>query len=568
MALNQESAAARSADDRVGSRLPVQQVSPGDALDATADVVVVGSGAAGWTAAVIAATRGASVLVLEKAEAIGGSTRKSGAWVWVPNNRFLREAGIEDKRDEAVGYMARLSRPEMYDPESPTFGMPQEDFELLGGFYDSVSVAVEALESAGALEVVHISDLPDYYAQLPENRTPEGRVLMPRRADGEAGDGEDLVLQLSSRAQELGVEARCGHRVTGALVDDAEHVVGVTASTADGPVRVRARQAVIFASGGFGQNPDMRRAYLAGPIFGSCSVHTNTGDFIPIASALGAPLYNMNYPWLGPVLLERGLRNRPDHWLMFYVAGDSVLLVNRHGHRFVDEKFQYNELALPMWNWDATRAEYPNLFPIMVWDHACQEHWQADVVGSAIVPPGEDDGHIVRGETLAELTTAIRKRLHELRASTGGHTLDEAFETTLQTTIERFNLHAARGEDPDFHRGSSPISHYYHGAIGTPRPGTESNPLLHPLSETGPYYAAILAPGTHDTKGGPRTDKDARILDAAGAPIPGLYGAGNCVASVSGKAYFAGGATIGAAMAFGYRAALSAVQEPVRGAVG
>src|SRR5206468_890651 len=109
-----------------------------------------------------------------------------------------------------------------------------------------------------------------------------------------------------------------------------------------GPVTVRARRAVIFASGGFGQNPELRRAYLAGPIFASCTALTNTGDFVPMAAGLGAPLYNMSYPWLGPCPLERGLRNDPDNWLMFEPAGDSMFMVDRYGRRFVDEKIQYN----------------------------------------------------------------------------------------------------------------------------------------------------------------------------------------------------------------------------------
>jgi 3-oxosteroid 1-dehydrogenase len=541
-------------------RLPLQHVTANETFDLEADVVVVGSGAAGYAAAVTAAGRDASVIILEKADQVGGTTRKSGAWTWIPNNRFLREAGIEDPREDALRYMARLARPDMYDPDSRCFGMPEEDFALLEAFYDHGAEAMESLEEAGALRFHHAAEVPDYYAQLEEDKTPTGRVVMPLGADGPA-EGEEFITQLATRAEALGVDVHCGHRVSGVLLNDASAVVGVTATTAEGDVRVHARRGVVFASGGFGQNPDMRRAYCAGPILGSCSVKSNTGDFIPIASALGAPLYNMNYPWLGPIALEVGLRNREDTYLMFEPAGDSMLMVNRYGQRFVDEKIQYNEITLTMWNWNPARAEYPNLFPIMIWDQACQDQWEGTQWGNPIAPPGVDDAHVVHGDTLAELAVAVRERLHQLREHTGGYTLNEGFDEALAATVSRFNEHASRGQDPDFDRGASPISQFFHAALGPPRGGHDGSPLLHALSEEGPYHATIIAPGTHDTKGGPRTNANAEVLDATGTPIPGLYGAGNCVASVSGKAYFAGGATIGPALTFGYLAALAVVES-------
>lgn len=545
-------------------RIPVAQVGGGSRADVEADIVVIGSGCAGFAAALTAARLGAEVVVLEKGAYLGGTTRKSGAWSWIPNNRFLRAAGTPDERDDALRYMSRLARPELYNAEAAGFGLPAEDFALLEAFFDHAAEAIEALEEQGAITLFHADMIPDYYAQLPENKTPLGRVVMPMAENGEPGEGETMIDGFEANARELGVDLRLEHRATQVLLNDSGDVVGVTADTPSGPVTVRARQAVIFASGGFGQNPDLRRAYLAGPIFASCTTLTNTGDFVPMAAGLGAPLYNMSYPWLGPCPLERGLRNSPDNWLMFEPAGDSMFMVDRYGRRFVDEKIQYNEITQTMWRWDPSRAEYPQLFPIMIWDQACQERWAGDKWGNPIAPPGEDDGHVVHGDTLDELAAAVRERLHELRDRTGGHTLDDGFEETLTATFDRFNDHSARGEDPDFGRGGAPISVFFQSALGEPRPGNEDSPVIHPLAETGPYHATILAPGTLDTKGGPRTNADAQVLDAAGRPIPGLYGAGNCVASVSGKAYFAGGATIGPAIAFGYLAALSAVREPVR----
>ena len=547
-----------------GGRLPVSYTTEGTVADAEADVVVIGSGAAGFAAALTAARHDRSVIVLEKGAVLGGTTRKSGAWSWIPNNRFLRAAAVPDHREDALRYMARLARPELYDPHCAQLGLPSEDFGLLEAFYDHAAEAVEALEEQGAISLYQADMIPDYYAQLPENTTPYGRVVMPLNETGEPGEGDTMITGFERAARELGVDLRCEHRVSQVVLNHAGEVVGVIAETPTGSVTVRARRGVVFASGGFGQNPDLRRAYLAGPIFGSCAALTNTGDFVAIAAALGAPLYNMSYPWLGPCPLERGLRNDPDSWLMFTPAGDSMFMVDRYGRRFVDEKIQYNEITQTMWHWNPSRAEYPNLFPIMIWDQECQDRWKGDRWGNPIAAQGRDDEHVVHAATLEELAGALRQRLRSLADKTGGFGLDVGFEVTLAETFARFNEHAARGEDPDFGRGSAPISVFFQSALGDPRAGNEQSPVLYPLSAQGPYHATILAPGTLDTKGGPRTNAHAQVLDAHGAPIPGLYGAGNCVASVSGKAYFAGGATIGPALTFGYLAALASVREPVR----
>jgi succinate dehydrogenase/fumarate reductase flavoprotein subunit len=131
------------------------------------------------------------------------------------------------------------------------------------------------------------------------------------------------------------------------------------------------------------------------------------------------------------------------------------------------------------------------------------------------------------------------------------------FADELARTIEEFNQNATTGKDPMFHRGESSIELFRNGPA---RPGNAANPALFPLDSTGPYFALILAPGTLDTKGGPAIDSHARVLRAAdGHPIPGLFAAGNCAGFPSGQAYWAGGATIGLATAFGYLAALSVV---------
>ena len=123
---------------------------------------------------------------------------------------------------------------------------------------------------------------------------------------------------------------------------------------------------------------------------------------------------------------------------------------------------------------------------------------------------------------------------------------------TLRSTIERFNGFAERGVDEDHHRGEKPVQLLFNGPVKD-EPG-RANPTMWPISGTGPYYAALVTGGTLDTKGGPRTNPDGQVLDDTGTPVPGLYGVGNCVASASAQAYWAGGATLGPIIAFAHRA--------------
>src|SRR6266851_3236974 len=294
-----------------------------------------------------------------------------------------------------------------------------------------------------------------------------------------------------------------------------------------GVVPDRARLAVIFATGGFTHNPELRRNFLDVPVYGGCAATTNEGDIVAVASAVGAQLRNMNYAWMCPVPLEKAIAPDPGMIGMFSVAGDSMVFVNKYGRRVVNEKLQYNELAQTFFQWDPSAAEYPNLVLAQVWDQRSQDHSASTEYGRLIVPPGTDDSHVIKGETLEELTRRIDERV-------------------------------AR----DFHRGERAVQLLFNGPVKE-EPG-RTNPTLWPLSDTGPYYAALVTGGTLDTKGGPKATPDGQIVDDLDQPIPGLYGVGNCVASASAQAYWAGGATLGPIVAFAYRAAHAAHAEPVK----
>jgi hypothetical protein len=535
----------------------------GDDFEAAADVVVVGGGGGGLPAALFSRWLGNEVTILEKADRLGGTANKAAFWYWVPNNAPMQALGWADPEEDFLRYVARLSRPHRYDPDSPTLGLTEWEYGMCRAIYESASPATELLRERDALPYRHCAEVPDYWSLLPEDKAPKGRVLVPLDARESMSDGGAVgVRTMSAAARRDGVDIRLGHRVQRVVLDGGA-VVGVEASTVDGTVhRIAARKAVIFASGGFTHDPDLRANFLNVPVFGGCAAMSNEGDFVRIAGAVGAQLRNMNYAWMCPIPLEKAVRHDPEMSGMFSVAGDSMIFVNRYGRRVVNEKLPYNELAQAFFRWDPGAAGYPDLVLMQIWDQRTQDHSASDEYGRLIVPPGTDDAHVIRGETLGELTAGIAARLSRYAALTGGLRLADDFEANLAGSIERFNGFAEAGADADFHRGETPVQLLFNGLVRD-EPG-RTNPTMWPISPTGPYYAALVTGGTLDTKGGPRTNPDGQVLDDADRPIPGLYGVGNCVASASAQAYWAGGATLGPIIAFAYRAARAADREPAR----
>src|SRR3954454_13567609 len=152
------------------------------AFDATADIVVVGGGGGGLPAALFSRWNGDEVILLEKAEQLGGTARKAAFWYWVPNNVRMREAGIEDREEDFLRYAARLSRPQQYDPGSPTLGLPAWEHAQIRAIYESASPAAELLADRDALPYRWCEAVPDYWSELPEDKAPTGRVLVPAGA--------------------------------------------------------------------------------------------------------------------------------------------------------------------------------------------------------------------------------------------------------------------------------------------------------------------------------------------------------------------------------------------------
>jgi 3-oxosteroid 1-dehydrogenase len=528
--------------------------------DETYDVVVVGAGAAGFPAALNSARHGSSSVILEKGSEPGGTMKKSAAWYWIPNNTFMREDGKPDDKDAFLRYCARLGRPQRYVASGDHYGLSDWEYETISAFYDHASDANEALAEMGAIKPLYSPAIPDYHSTLPE-AVPFGRTLQVDRGDGEMGKGDVLTDQFTAACERLSVPVLTGHRVEAVVVDEDGAVVGVRAGANGAERHFRARQAVIFATGGFTHDDELRTNFLPAPIFSGCAAATNEGDFVHIATALGLPLRNMNFAWMCPLPFEIALAKSPYLSGMFSVAGDSMIWVDKYGKRVVNEKTIYNELATSFLQYDPAKLEYPRLLMFQIWDQRTMDGCRAtevtpstpsrisiDNYGSLIY----DDFHVIKGETLDELAAAIEDRLEKVAQHTGGFRLDESFRLNLPKSIARFNELAATGKDDDFHRGENPIEQIFTGVV--PEDNDTGNPTMYPIAESGPYYAALICAGTLDTKGGPVTNTSGQVLDADGNPVPGLYAAGNCVANASAQAYWAGGGTIGPYFTFAYLA--------------
>ena len=232
-----------------------------------------------------------------------------------------------------------------------------------------------------------------------------------------------------------------------------------------------------------------------------------------------------------------------------------MIYVDKTGRRVTNEKLAYNELAQAFFDWDPAKVEYPepgagrDLGPA-----------QPEQLGQRRVRPlHRAEGHRRRAmSSRARRSTSSPRRsasaLKQYASRTGDLKLADDFADNLagdDRALQRLRRRRARTTTST--AASAQVELLFNGAVRE-EPG-RTNPTMYPISDEGPYYAALLTGGNLDTKGGPATNPDGQVLDDPGEPIPGLYGVGNCVASASARAYWAGGATLGPIMAFAYLAA-------------
>src|ERR1700722_2227644 len=526
--------------------------------DRETDVVVLGSGAAGLTAALTAAVNGASVEVYEKAATVGGTSAVSGGIVWIPAHRRMPEEQLTPA--DAMSYLRAQSLGSM-------------DEDLVETFVETGPVMLDFVEAHSDIQFEIADGFPDYKPELPGGRPGGGRSLAAVPYDlARLGEWADRITSFPADFSNVGIDAETRARIHASVDDESGQIcvagtaliggllkglldAGVVVQTSSRAtelvaesgaisgvrvesygeiVRVRARRGVILGTGGFEWDDSLVAAFLRGPMHGAVSPPNNTGDGLRMAMAHGADLANMGEAWWVPIVqipgdtIDGHQRRRS---VRLERTRPRSIIVNRLGKRFVNEACDYNSMAGAFHYLDP-RAGYVNDPAWMVFD--AQHLKRYGFLG--VDPDGPVPDWFCESADLTEL------------AAKTGIALDG-----LTRTIDAWNHHVEDGSDPDFGRGSSA----YDGYWGDEHAMTLAGKTLGPV-DTAPFYAVPVSVGAMGTKGGPRTDRDGRVLHVSGAPIPGLFAAGNAMGGVTGRAYGGAGGTIGPAMVFGYRAGYAA----------
>lgn len=522
--------------------------------DHEVDVVVLGSGGAGLTAALTAAVTGASVEVYEKAPTVGGTTAVSGGIVWIPAHnrspdgeltpadalRYLHAQSLGSMDDELVETFVRTG-PAMLDFIEAHSGL---QFEIATGFPDyrpelpggqpgggrSLSAAPFDLAQLGEW-ATQITSFPADWSNVGFDAETRARLhaAIDERTSHLCVAGTALIAGLLKGLLDAGVTPHTNARAEGLIAEDGE-ITGVRVALPDRTISVRARHGVILGTGGFEWDPALTQAFLRGPMHGAVSPPNNTGDGLRMAMEHGADLANMGEAWWVPIVQIPGdtIEGKPrSRSVRLERTRPRSIIVNSAGRRFVNEACDYNSMAGAFHYLDP-RGGYVNDRGWMVFDSVHLQRY-----GFLGIEPGQPvPDWFCESADLAELATKT------------GIDADG-----LTRTVESWNRHVAAGADPDFGRGASA----YDGYWGDDSARTPAGKTLGPI-DTAPFYAVPVSIGAMGTKGGPRTDHDARVLHVGGEPIPGLFAAGNAMGGVTGRAYGGAGGTLGPAMVFGYRA--------------
>jgi 3-oxosteroid 1-dehydrogenase len=549
------------------------------------DVLIVGAGAGGMTAALAARAAGLDVLLVEKSEYFGGSTALSGGGIWVPGATAQVRAGYRPDPDEVFAYLKKITEGEVSDerlrayvdnsPEVLDFvarhtdvtyvwkpGYPDYFPEVPGGSAKGSLINVEPLDlrklgpDEGKLRPpaaltpkgmwLRPLELKDFFTIRQSWR---GKVVLLRflwrmlraRLTGErvAAMGQSLAAHLWLGLRGLDTDVWLDSPLKSLITGDDGEVTGAVVEHLGEEVRVSARGGVILATGGFEHNEEMRAEYQPFvPEDQSLGSPANLGDGVRAGEQVGGALHIMDEAWWFPTLSWPSGRK---HMLLNERMMPSQFMVNGAGERFVNEATPYSELGHVLIQGQATGTTH-----IPCWLITDQHTWTHYVIaghlpipkvpfapaptGSAMVRSWLDEGVVKEGGSWAELAAQI-----------------DVPAAALERTAARFNQLAAKGHDDDFGRGDSAYDRYFGDK-------TLPNPNLAPLQGP-PYYAFKIVLGDLGTNGGLLTDERARVLREDGSVIPGLYATGNTSAAVMHRTYAGAGATIGPAMTFGYLAA-------------
>jgi len=528
------------------------------------DVIVVGTGAAGLSAALSAQSRGATVLVVEKAAVVGGTTAMSGGCIWAPRHHYASQQGVMDSREAVLDYIRAVAPPGWHNREEPLWAM----------FVDEVPNALKFLESRTPLKFEPNRD-PDPYAEETgglafgrnvsaapirkgilgewqgklreptfDLRLSYGEIVdtfffanpkkgavryLPRMAwrklTGTRTRGNALSIGLLKGCLENGIEIWLDCPAKQLILEDGR-VCGLEVQRDGVSTTVCANNGVILASGGFEWNPVMMAKHFPGPVEWTASPSTNTGDGQRMAQDVGAQLDHMDQALImgtTPVMYEGHLQGQPaaDYFL------PHSMIVNRHGRRFVNEK-QMN-IGLAFAEMDPETGTPAHLPAWRIYDNQFAKKYPH------ALPKKSIPDNYYAADSLEQLAERI-----------------DVDAAGLRETARRFSEFARTGVDEDFGRGAS-VWDQNRGGDPTHQP----NPVLGSI-EQAPFYAMPFKASFLGTKGGPRTNERAQVLDHTDAPIPGLYAAGNVMANSFGSKGVGAGTTLGPCLTWGYIAGINA----------
>ncbi|NQY91071.1 MAG: FAD-binding protein [Deltaproteobacteria bacterium] len=563
--------------------------------DHEVDLLVVGSGAGAMVAAMAAHDGGASTLIIEKTDEYGGNSAMSGGAMWIPCSSVMKKEGVADSREEALTYL-----------EAVTGGVVAR--EKMETYIDRAPEMLDWLHENTHLRMECMLTYPDYYADAPGGK-PGGRSLEPEHFDARRlGDefyrlrepavqelvfgrmsmtateahhilarhkgwisltmkmmgryyadlkgrlrgkrdrclslGNALVAPLRMSVMDRDIELWLNTAMTELLVEEGR-VVGIVAEREGRTLRLRGRQGVLLAAGGFERNQEMRDRFLPSPskVEWTTGAPGSTGDAIELGEKQGAALDLMEHAWWGPCTAVPGEWNA--RMLVIEKGLPHTIMVNRAGKRFVNEASPYLDVVNAMYEQHLSGNDCVPAF--MVFDsqyrskYPCGPFLQSTQQPDWTLPARLRDGYLYKGDTVEELAENVG--------------VDPA---GLASTVSAFNDNAKRGVDPDFNRGDGLFDKFYGDEKVTP------NPCLGALDKA-PFYAIRAEAGELGTKGGLATDIHARVLREDGSPIDGLFAVGNNSASVMGTSYPGAGATIGPACTFGWLVGRDAAQRVVQG---
>lgn len=555
------------------------------------DVIVVGSGGGGMTAALVAQSHGLSSVVVEKSDKYGGTSAVSGGGIWIPCNDDIAPNGGSDSYEEALTYLKTCIGPEVpverleaylknapemvrylrknFDvkytnvPKYPDYypnktggkdgqrSMEPVDFDasLLGAEFDNQREAFKGTLLMGRIAMTQreahtlfsrspgwiwltIKMMLKYWLDI------GWRMKTHRDRRQVLGQGMVSALRYAMMQKNVPMVLNTG---MDSLITENGRVVGITVNQKGRKLRYGARHGVVLACGGFESNQQMREQYLAKPTTTewTAAPPINHGDGIRAGEQLGARLQFMDKVWGSPTVRKPGAAQQITLFIERGMPG--CVAVNAKGKRFANEAAPYPDFRDAMY---ADHAKGNGTVPCwLIFDATFRYKYPmgiflpGQIEPDASLPKDWLDKVYFKADSIDALAGKIGVDVNGLKA-----------------TITDMNGFAEKGVDPQFGKGITSIDRYYSD------PSVKPNSCLGPIVKA-PFYAVQMYPGEIGTKGGLVTDPQARVLREDGSVIAGLYAVGNTSAPVMGATYPGAGSTLGPAMTFGYVAARTIAEE-------